>query len=388
VATGDNHKAAITGVSSTRVGELPGSDCLALHAEAALAAVTDAGLTMRDVDGLLCAYSLTQPHIMLASAVAEYLGLQVRYATAVSMGGVTAASLMMHAAMLVETGACRHVLVVTGDNRRTGLGREAVAMLSNTGAHPDYERPYGLTIPAAYAIIAQRYMHDYGLGPEHLAALAVTQRAHAALHPLAHLRTPLTLEEALATRLIASPLRLSDCCLISDGGAAAVVSAPSAGADSPRPVVRILGAGQGHTHEYLVGAPSLTQFGCKGSSSEAFGRAGVTARDMDLVEIYDSFTITLTVELESMGFFDKGEAGVAALAGELAIGGRLPCNTHGGLLAYGHSGAAGGMFHVVEAVQQLRCEAAARQVRDARLALVHGDGGVLAAHCSLVFGRM
>ena len=177
-----------------------------------------------------------------------------------------------------------------------------------------------------------------------------------------------------------------DCCLISDGGAALVVSSRAAAADAKGKPVEILGAGQGHTHEHIVAAPSLTNFGCKASSRAAFERAGVTASDIDVAEIYDSFTITLAVELESIGFFARGEAGLAAARGDLGLGGKLPCNTHGGLLSYGHSGAAGGMFHAVEAVHQLRGQADARQVADARLAFVHGDGGILSAHCSLVLG--
>jgi acetyl-CoA acetyltransferase len=150
----------------------------------------------------------------------------------------------------------------------------------------------------------------------------------------------------------------------------------------------ILGAGQGHTHEHILAAPSLTHFGCEASARQAFARAGVVPADIDVAEIYDSFTITLAVELESMGFFGKGEAGPAAAAGELSLTGSLPCNTHGGLLSYGHSGAAGGMFHVVEAVHQLRGAAGLRQVEDAELAFVHGDGGILSAHCSLVLERV
>jgi acetyl-CoA acetyltransferase len=144
--------------------------------------------------------------------------------------------------------------------------------------------------------------------------------------------------------------------------------------------------GQGHTHEHIVAAPSLTDFGCKQSSQRAFAQAGLKPADIDVAQIYDSFTITLLVELESMGFFERGQAGVAALAGELGLGGTLPCNTHGGLLSFGHSGAAGGMFHIVEAVRQLRGEADARQVKDAQTAFVHGDGGILSAHCSLILG--
>ncbi|MNL13601.1 thiolase [compost metagenome] len=186
--------------------------------------------------------------------------------------------------------------------------------------------------------------------------------------------------------MIADPLHMLDCCLISDGGAALVVSSRAAARDARGKGIEILGAGQGHTHEHIVAAPSLVDFGCKASSATAFARAGVRAADINVAQIYDSFTITLAVELESIGFFERGQAGAAAAAGELGLGGKLPCNTHGGLLSYGHSGAAGGMFHAVEAVQQLRGSAGDRQVQDARLAFVHGDGGILSAHCSLVLG--
>src|SRR5262249_50648286 len=166
-----------------------------------------------------------------------------------------------------------------------------------------------------------------------------------------------------------------------------VVSAADAARDTAKTRVAILGAGQMNTHEHIVASPSLTDFGCKQSSAQAFARAGVSPQDIDVAEIYDSFTITLVVELESIGFFAGGEAGPAALEGELDLGGRLPCHTHGGLLSYAHSGAAGGMFHIVEAVRQLRGDAVGRQVSDADLAFVHGDGGILSAHCSLVLGR-
>lgn len=379
--------AVITGVASTRVGDLEGSTCLGLHTEAALDAAANAGLKLADIDGVLCAYSLVEPQVMLSSAFCEYAGLQPRYSTTVSMGGVTAAQLVMHAAMLVESGRCRHVLIATGDNRLSGLRGKGVATIAATGTNAQHEYIYGLGVPAAYALVARRYMHEYGLTSEHLAAIAVTQRRHAGRHPLAHYRKPVTLADVMASRIIASPLRLLDCCPMSDGGAAVIVSAADAARDTARPRVSVLGAGQGHTHEHLIAAPSLTEFGCKQAAAEAMGEAGVKPADIDVAEIYDSFTITLAVELESMGFFQKGEAGPAALAGELDLGGKLPCNTHGGLLSYGHSGAAGGLFHFVEAVQQLRGEAGERQVAGAELALVHGDGGILSGHCSIVLGR-
>ena len=378
--------AFITGAFDTAVGELPGSSCMALHAQAAMGAVADAGLELSDIDGVLCAYSFTQPHLMLASVFCEYLGIHPGYCAAIQAGGASAAIMVMQAAALVASGQCTHVLVVTGDNRLTGMSRDgAVAALSEVG-HPEFERPFGISVPASYALVAQRYMHEYGVASEQLAAIAVEHRRHAGRHPKAHKREPITVEQVLASKPIASPLRMLDCCLISDGGAALVVSSRAAAADTRGKPVEILGAGQGHTHEHIVVAPSLTDFGCKASSRAAFERAGVKASEIDVAEIYDSFTITLAVELESIGFFERGEAGAAAARGELGLGGRLPCNTHGGLLSYGHSGAAGGMFHAVEAVHQLRGRAEARQVKDARLAFVHGDGGILSAHCSLVLG--
>jgi acetyl-CoA acetyltransferase len=257
------------------------------------------------------------------------------------------------------------VLIVAGDNRVTGMSRDgAVAALSEVG-HQQFERPYGISVPASYALVARAYMHEYGATPEHLAAIAVQHREHAARHPKAHKREVLTIADVMASRIIASPLRLYDCCLISDGGAALVVSAADAAADTPQPRVDVLGCGQGHTHEHISQAPSLSDFGCKQSSAIAFGKAGVTARDIDVAEIYDSFTITLLVELESIGFFERGAAGPAAL-----------------------DGAPGSMFHIVEAVHQLRGTADVRQVKNAGLAFVHGDGGILSAHCSAVLGRV
>ncbi|ALG73580.1 hypothetical protein VY88_22420 [Azospirillum thiophilum] len=379
--------AVISGVHATRAGALPEESCLSLHAQSASGAVADAGLRLEDVDGVLCAYSFTEPHLMLSSVFCEYMGLQPAFSSAIQAGGATACIMLAHAAALVRSGQCRHVLLVTGDNRLTGMPKGgAVAALAEVG-HPQFERPYGISVPAAYGLVAQRYMHEYGVTAEALAAVAVTARAHAMRHPKAHRRDLLTPEMVASSRPIAAPLRLHDCCLVSDGGAALVVSAGEAAADLRRPPVAVLGLGQGHTHEHIVAAPSLTSFGCKQAAARAFGEAGVAPADIDVAEIYDSFTITLLVELESMGFFERGAAGPAALAGALTHGGQLPCNTHGGLLSYGHSGAAGGMFHIVEAVEQLRGEAGDRQVPDAELAFVHGDGGILSAHCSIVLGR-
>lgn len=380
-------KPVIAGAVDTAVGRLPDQSCLSLHALVSRQAVADARLEWTDIDGVLAAFSFTQPHMMLASVVCEYMGIKPGFTSAIQSGGATACTAVMMAAALVASKMCRNVLVVTGDNRLTGLPKGGAAAILAKFGHQEFEQPYGISIPSAYALVAQRYMHEYGTTEEELAAIAVTAREYASVHPNAHMRAPITVNDVMRSKPISTPLKLLDCCLVSDGAAAVVVS-DAAHLDASSPRVEILGAGQGHTHEHICAAPSLIDFGCKQSAAQAFDRARVGPKQIDVAEIYDSFTITLAVELESMGFFGKGEAGAAAADGALGPDGQLPCNTHGGLLSYGHSGAAGGMFHVVEAVRQLRGSPLGKSIKSPELAFVHGDGGVLSAHCSLVLGRV
>ncbi len=380
-------KAVISGVYDTKVGALPESTCMSLHTEAGLGAIQDAGLKVSDVDGLLTAYSFTSPQLMLGAVFAEYVGMYPKVSASISMGGATAGLLVAHAVALVESGMCRHVLCLTADNRMTGLGDKVQAALASVG-HPQYEQPYGMSVPSAFAQAAQVYMHEFGLTHEHMAAVAVNQRANAAKHPNAHMKKPITMEDVAKSKMVASPLRVLDCCLVSDGGAAVLVSAREAARDLPKTAVEIMGVGEGHTHEHIFMAPSLVDFGCKDSTATALGKAGLKHSDVDCAHIYDCFTSTLLICLESMGFYGRGDAGKAALAGEFAIDGRFPVNTNGGLLSYGSSGAAGGMFHVVEAVRQLRRECGERQVKDAEVAFAHTLGGIFSGHCSMVLGRL
>lgn len=382
-----NSKAIISGVHDTKMGALPESTCMTLHTEAGLGAIKDAGLKVSDIDGLLAAYSFTSPQLMLGSVFAEYVGMQPKVSASISMGGVTAGLQIAQAVALVESGMCRHVLCLTGDNRLTGMGEKVQAALAGVG-HPQYEQPYGMSVPAAFAQAAQVYMHEFSMTHEHMAAVAVNQRANAARHPNAHMKKPITMEDVRNSKMVASPLRMLDCCLVSDGGAAVIVSAGDAARDLPKTAVQILGVGEGHTHEHIFMAPSLVDFGCKDSAAIALGKAGLKHADVDCAHLYDCFTSTLLICLESMGFYDRGEAGRAALAGEFAINGRFPVNTNGGLLSYGSSGAAGGMCHVIEAVRQLRRECGDRQVKDAEVAFAHTLGGIFSGHCSIVLGRM
>jgi acetyl-CoA acetyltransferase len=370
----------ITGVGLTPFGKHAGAGTVDLMARAATEALDDAGLARGDIDGLLCGYSTTLPHLMLSSVFAEHYGLTPQYAHGMQVGGATGFAMAALADHLVRSGAARNVLVVAGENRLTGQSRNsAIETLSQVG-HPDYEVPFGMTMPAYYALIASSYLATYRLGEADLAEVAVLMRRHASRCPGAHLPQPVTVEEVLASRTIATPLKMMDCCPISDGGAAFVVSAAPTG----RHGVRIAGSGQTHKFLHLSAAPSLLKFGAAESAGRALQAAGRSMDDIRYLAIYDSFTITLTVLLEELGLASEGEAARALREGVFAQDGRLPLNTHGGLLAYGHCGVAGALAHLVEAQRQLTGRAGERQVRNAGPALLHGDGGILSSHVSLV----
>jgi acetyl-CoA acetyltransferase len=374
----------ISGAAATPYGKHPGLTTLDLMSDAAAAALDDAGLQRQDIDGLLCPYSSTLPHFMLATVFAEHFGLNPAYAHAIQLGGATGFAMAMLAHELVGAGVVRNVLVVAGENRLTGQSRDtAVQTLAQVG-HPVYEVPLGATIPAYYGLVASAYLHEHGITERDLAELAVLMRRHACAHPGAQFREPIRVDDVLQSKPIASPLKLLDCCPVSDGGAAFVVSRERLNPFG----VQIRGAGQAHTHQHISAAPSLTQFGAAASSRRALGAAGVKLSNIRYLAVYDSFTITLTVLLEEIGLAPRGQAGQLARAGYFDRDGKLPLNTHGGLLSYGHCGAGGAMAHLVETHQQMTGRAGERQVRDASLALLHGDGGVLSSHVSLVLEQV
>jgi len=370
----------ITGVGLTPYGKHPGKGTLDLMSEAAAAALADARIERRDVDGLVCGYSTTMPHLMLSTVFAEHFGLKPQYAHAIQLGGATGFAMVMLAHHLVESGVARNILVVAGENRLTGQSRDsAIQTLAQVG-HPAYEVPLGATIPAYYGLLASRYMREYGSTEQDLAELAVLMRRHACMHPGAQFREPISTEAVLASRPIASPLKLLDCCPVSDGGAAFVVSHERTNDFG----VRIRGTGQAHTHQHVSAAPSLTQFGAAASVARACTAAGIKPADANYAAIYDSFTITLTILLEEIGLAPRGGAGKLARDGHFDHDGKLPLNTHGGLLSYGHCGVGGAMAHLVETHRQLTGRAGDRQAKKVSLALLHGDGGVLSSHVSLV----
>lgn len=376
--------AYIAGVGNTRYGKVEGSSTLSLASEAAHLAMADAGLGVKDIDGVLTGYSTTLPHIMLATVIAERMGIRPVYAHAMQAGGATGVAMVMLAKLLVDSGQCRAVLALAGENRASGQSRDQSIQTLAQAGHSDFEVPYGATIPAYYGLLAARYMHQFGVTPADLAELAVLMRRHAGAHPDAHLRTPVTLDDVMASKPIALPLRLLDCCPVSDGGVAVVVTREPTGAAR----VRIRGAGQAHLHQHISCMRDWADCGAAQAAGRAFAEAGMTTKDVDYLAVYDSFTITLAMLLEETGFAPRGGAGAMARDGRFGVAGDLPLNTHGGLLSFGHCGVGGGLAHLVEAQRQLAGKAGARQVKKATTAFIHGDGGVMSSHVSMLLERM
>lgn len=369
--------AYLLAAATTRFGRHEGRPALDLMAEAANAALAQSGLRRADIDGVLCGYATTFPHLMLATLLSEKLGLEPHYAHGMQMGGATGAAMVMLARELVRAGRCRRVLVVAGENRLTGQAVDAsIQTLAQVG-EADTEVPNGASVPAYYALLASRYMHHTGTRREDLAEFAALMRRHAASHPHAHLNEAISVDQVLASRPIATPLHLLDCCPISDGAVALVVGAD----EGP---VRISGAGQAHRHQHLSALRDILDTGAARALKRAYADAAIGPERVDYLGIYDSFTITLAMLLEELGFAPRGGAAARARRGDFDAAGPLPLNTHGGLLSFGHSGVAGGMAHVAEAWTQLAGRAGPRQVGAPRCALVHADGGVLSAHVSLV----
>jgi acetyl-CoA acetyltransferase len=381
------NKVAVVGVGESDIGKVPGMSGLGLNTQAMRRALDDAGLTVKDVDGLLTAYSFTESYTMLGSSLSEYTGLKPRMCASMVAGGASPGIMLRHAAQAIAMGLADTVLVCAGENRATGLGREAaIAVLANVG-HPQFEKPYGGSIPGYYAMVARRYMHEYGITRDQLASVAVNTRAQACMHPNAQMRGPLTVEQVLASKPIADPLRMLDCCLISDAAGAFVVTSAERAADLKQKPAYLLGVGEMHTHEHIMCAPSLTHFGAAESGRTAYEMAGVGPGDIDVAELYDCFTIVPIIELEELGLVERGAGGAFFEQGHARIGGKLPVNTHGGMLSHAHAGAAGGLFGIVEAVRQLRGNEGQRQVKGAELALVHNEGGILSSHCTMIFSN-
>ena len=368
---------AIVGVGTAGCGQSPGFNDMELLALAAHAAVTDAGLTLRDIDGLATA---NLNAAMWPLNVAEYLGLRPRFVEGTNIGGAAFVTQMQMAANALVAGECNAVLVCYGSAQKsaTMARRERLAARSLLDPFP-FESPYEPFIPpSGYALMAARHMHEFGTTRRQLAEVAVAARRWAQLNPEAYARGPLTIDDVLTARMVSTPLSALDCCLVTDGGGAFVMTRADRARDLQRPPVHLLSCATAVWHRQISGMADLTVTPAKESGARAFAGAGLSPKDVDGGQLYDAFTINTLLFLEDLGFCPKGEGGRFVEDGAIAPGGVLPVNTNGGGLSCVHPNMYGA-FEVIEAVRQLRGECGERQVADAKVALVHGNGGVSAA---------
>jgi len=369
-----SRKAAVAGVYEHPTRFAPDKTMYQIMAESARGALDDAGLTIKEVDGLF-----TTGIGMGAMGIVgfcDYLNLTPNYLDSTSIGGSSFVAHTGHAAGAIASGLCDVALIVYGSSaasQRFAVGTGGFG--GSLDPCDQYELPFGVTTVGSYAMIAQRHMHEYGTTAQQLAEIAVTMRLHASMNPQAKYRDPITVEDVLASRIISSPLHLLDCCIISDGGGALVVTSAARARDLKNKPVYILGSGESVRHA-ARGARDFLEIAAAQSGRLAFERAGVTHKDIDLAMVYDSFTITVLATLENLGFCKRGEGGAFVSGGRLRFDGELPLNTDGGGLSSNHPGMRG-IFLVIEAARQLRGECGPRQVKDCKIALAHGTGGTL-----------
>ena len=368
--------AAVVGVGLSRFGDLAGRSHMEIMAEAVYHALDDAGLSLHDVDGIFASNFVDQ---LTPLVVAEYFGIKPDFIDGTNIGGSVFVNSLLSAALALKHGLCNVALICYGSNNRSG---GHVSPAHARSVESIYKPRYPIQ---AYALAAARHMYQYGTTPEQLAEVAVAARKWAQLNPAAELRDPLTIADVLGARRIVDPLGLRDCCLVSDGGGAMILVRSDRAKDFPKAPVYVLGVSARTTHNIISAMPDLTVTAAAQSGPEAFAMAGVTPADIDVVELYDAFTINTILFLEDLGFCRKGEGGAFVANGGIAPGGRLPVNTNGGGLSCVHPGMYG-IFLMIEAVQQLRGECGERQVRGAQLAACNGNGGYLSSQVSAIFG--
>ena len=370
--------ASVVGVGLSTRWEAPGRTALELMAEAVHAALADAGLRLDQVDGLLTG---TAMHFMPTLSVAEYRGIRPRFLDGTMIGGSSFVEHLIPAALALEAGLCEVALICYGSNQRTASGR----LVSGSEPQP-YEQPYEPRHPiTGYALAAARHMHQYGTTRRQMAEVALAARRWAELNPEAFARQPASIEEILAARMVNDPLSVRDCCLVTDGAGAVVMVRADRAEDFPKPPAYLLGAAAATWHRQISAMPDLTVTAAAESGPRAFAMAEVAPADIDVVQLYDAFTINTILFLEDLGFCRKGEGGAFVEDGAIAPGGRLPVNTNGGGLSCCHPGMYG-IFPLIEAVRQLRGEAGERQIAETELALVHGNGGQLSSQVTAILG--
>jgi acetyl-CoA acetyltransferase len=370
---------AIVGAAESDLGQVADEmSPMDLCAQGISRALADCGLAMKDVDGLFCA--MTQQRMSIISLI-EYLGIQPKFIGSSMTGGSSFEFHVAQAAAAIQAGLCNVAVIGYGSTQRS-VGRKQA---SQREVNP-YETPFKPFLPtSAYALAASRHMHQYGTTRENLAEVAVAARKWAQLNPVAWEKKPLTVADVLKARMISHPFTVRDCCLVTDGGGAIVMTSAARAKSLKKPPAYVLGCGHGVTHMNISSMPDLTITGAKQSGEVAYKMAKLSAKDCDMVQLYDAFTINTILFLEDLGFCKKGEGGAFVSNGNIAPGGGLPVNTNGGGLSYCHPGMYG-LFILIEGVRQLRGECGERQVRKHDVAMVHGNGGVLSAQASVILG--
>jgi acetyl-CoA acetyltransferase len=371
--------AAIVGVAESDLGavaaEISPIDLMAQGIQRALA---DCGLHLRDADGLICATTQSRTSGL---ALSEYLGISPAFIDTTILGGSSFMFHVAHAQAALQLGLCKVAVIAYGSTQRTVGRRQASVREYNP-----YETPFRPFLPAtAYALAASRHMHQYGTTREQLAAVAVAAREWALLNPAAWEKRPLAVDEVLSARMVSYPFTVRDCCLITDGGGAVIMTTAERARSLKNAPVYVLGYGQAITHANISNMPDLTVTGALQSGRAAYGMAQLSPGEIDVAELYDAFTINTILFLEDLGFCPKGEGGRFVSDGHIAPGRGLPVNTNGGGLSYCHPGMYG-LFLLIEAARQLRRECGARQIADCDTAIAHGNGGVLSSQSTVILG--
>jgi len=379
----------IVGIGLSDYPKAPHLSAVQHHAQALQRALADSGVAKAAIDGYCAAGGMAAGDDPVT--MAEYLGIRHRYIDGTMVGGSSFEFHVQHAAAAIRDGLCDTVLLSYGSDYLSRMGRSLGTGGMFRGGREvagpmQFEAPYGNSLVGSYALVARRHMHEFGTTSEHLAEIAVGVREYAALNPHALYRDPITTEDVLASRMIADPLHKLDCCVISDGGGALILTTAERARDLRQPAIAVLGAAGGMTHWNISQMPDYTTSAAAVCAPEAFARAGLTPRDVDTIQFYDSFTITVLLLLEDAGFCKKGEGGAFIAEGHLRRGGRLPLNTDGGGLSSCHPGMRG-IFLLIEAVRQLRGQAGEAQVPDCEVALAIGSGGWLSCIGAVLLGR-
>jgi acetyl-CoA acetyltransferase len=347
-------------------------------AQATLRALDDCGLNLSDIDGI---FSATSQIRLSPLALAEYLGIKPDFFDGTIIGGSSFMSHVAHAHAALEAGLCEVALIAYGSTQRT-VSRAAASQRE----YYYYESPYRPFMPSsAYAMAASRHMHQYGTTREQLAEVAVAARQWALLNPVAWEKEPLTVEQVLNARMVSYPFTVRDCCLVTDGGGAIILTTAARAKTLRKKPVYVLGTGEAISHANISSMRDLTVSAAAESGPKAFRMAGIRPADVDMLSLYDAFTITPVLFLEDLGYCPKGEGGRFVSGGAIAPGGKLAVNTSGGGLSYCHPGMYG-LLVMIEAVRQVRGECGERQVKNCEIALAHGNGGVLSSQCTVIFG--